>query len=85
MKPRPFYRWKSFWLGLCVLVFLGWAWERSEYNPRGATWYPPLGHGVEASSALSLVKIVWGKASPPLRDTRGRTGISRVVVPLEIC
>jgi hypothetical protein len=26
MTPRPFYRWKSFWLGLCVLVFLGWAW-----------------------------------------------------------
>ena len=25
MKPRPFYRWKSFWLGLCVLVFLAWA------------------------------------------------------------
>ena len=26
MKPRPFYRWKSFWLGLCVSVALGWAW-----------------------------------------------------------
>ena len=26
MKPRPFYRWKSFWLGLFVLVFFGWAW-----------------------------------------------------------
>ena len=32
MKPRPFYRWKSFWLGLCVLVFLGWAWRASFYN-----------------------------------------------------
>jgi hypothetical protein len=29
MKPRPFYRWKSFWLGLFVLVFLGWAWGHS--------------------------------------------------------
>jgi hypothetical protein len=29
VKPRPFYRWKSFWLGLCVLVFLGWAWVDS--------------------------------------------------------
>jgi hypothetical protein len=27
MKPRPFYRWKSFWLGLCVLVFLGWSYD----------------------------------------------------------
>ena len=29
MKPRPFYRWKSLWLGLFVLVFLGWAWVDS--------------------------------------------------------
>jgi len=27
---RPLYRWKSFWLGLFVLVFFGWAWERSQ-------------------------------------------------------
>lgn len=25
MRPRPFYRWKSFWFGLLVLVFMGWA------------------------------------------------------------
>jgi hypothetical protein len=29
MTPRPIYRWKSFWLGGVVLVFLGWAWVRS--------------------------------------------------------
>ena len=29
MTRRPIYRWKSFWLGLCVLVFLGWAWAHS--------------------------------------------------------
>jgi hypothetical protein len=29
MKPRPFYRWKSFWLGILVLGFLGWAWVDS--------------------------------------------------------
>ncbi|MCW1921014.1 hypothetical protein OKA05_00510 [Luteolibacter arcticus] len=33
MKPRPFYRWKNFWLGLCVLVFLGWA----SFESRGTT------------------------------------------------
>lgn len=27
--PRPFYRWKSFWLGVLVLGFLGWAWAES--------------------------------------------------------
>lgn len=29
MKPRPVHRWKSFWLGVVVLVFLCWAWARS--------------------------------------------------------
>jgi hypothetical protein len=29
MPPRPLYRWKSFWLGVFVVVFLGWAWVRS--------------------------------------------------------
>ncbi len=26
MTPRPLYRWKSFWFGILVLGFLGWAW-----------------------------------------------------------
>ena len=38
MKPRPFYRWKSFWLGLCVLVFLGWAWRDSTGAGKGVYW-----------------------------------------------
>ena len=29
MTPRPLYRWKSFWLGLLVMAFLGWAWSLS--------------------------------------------------------
>jgi hypothetical protein len=29
MSPRPLIKWKSFWLGILVLVFLGWAWVRS--------------------------------------------------------
>ena len=29
MLPRPLHRWKSFWLGVFVVVFLGWAWARS--------------------------------------------------------
>lgn len=29
MPPRPVHRWKSFWLGILVIVFLGWAWARS--------------------------------------------------------
>ena len=41
MKPRPFYRWKSFWLGLCVLVFFGWGWWDSGKNAAGFT--APMG------------------------------------------
>jgi hypothetical protein len=26
MPPRPIYKWKSFWLGILVLLFFGWAW-----------------------------------------------------------
>jgi len=29
MTPRPVIRWKSFWLGILVLGFLGWTWARS--------------------------------------------------------
>lgn len=25
MRPRPIYRWKCFWFGLLVLVFIAWA------------------------------------------------------------
>jgi hypothetical protein len=45
MTPRPIYRWKSFWFGLCVLVFLGWAgvWSMHEVNTiayKGSPWSP---------------------------------------------
>ncbi|MEK7951596.1 hypothetical protein [Luteolibacter soli] len=32
MKERPFYRWKSFWLGVFVLVFFSSAWVRSVHH-----------------------------------------------------
>jgi hypothetical protein len=32
MHPRPLHRWKSFWLGVFVLAFLGWAWVRSVHR-----------------------------------------------------
>jgi hypothetical protein len=58
---RTLYRWKSFWLGLFVLVFLGWAWVVSQTHPFVATWYPPAGHGVEARNAFNKVRIAWDK------------------------
>jgi hypothetical protein len=44
MTPRPFYRWKSFWLGLCVLLFLGWAWAETVNQASGITWVQQRGH-----------------------------------------
>ena len=44
---RPFYRWKSFWLGLFVLVFLGWAWRESYLN------FPAI-HHVGSEKAIEL-------------------------------
>ena len=32
MTPRPLYKWKSFWLGILVLVFSGWGWNRSNHH-----------------------------------------------------
>lgn len=29
IPERPIYRWKSFWLGILILSFLGWAWVKS--------------------------------------------------------
>lgn len=41
MSPRHFYRWKSFWFGLLVLVFLGWGWWRSLSHLDIAGWVYP--------------------------------------------
>jgi len=29
MTPRTLYRWKSFWFGILILIFLGWGWASS--------------------------------------------------------
>jgi hypothetical protein len=29
MTPRPIHKWKTFWLGILILAFLGWAWIHS--------------------------------------------------------
>lgn len=38
MTPRPFYRWKSFWFGILVLLSIGWAWVYSVNNILGMSW-----------------------------------------------
>jgi len=44
MNPRPLYHLKSFWFGMLVVGFLGWAWFRSIDRPNSTpeTSDPPL-------------------------------------------
>jgi hypothetical protein len=37
MTPRPLYQWKCFWLGIFMLIFLGWAWWNSYQRAQNAT------------------------------------------------
>lgn len=59
MKQRPFYRWKSFWVGLLVLALAGWTWWRSMscidsigYTTGTYTW--------ELSNSDGHVGALWG-------------------------
>ena len=38
MKPRPLYRWKSFWFGVLIIVFLVWGWIRSSTHADYLSW-----------------------------------------------
>lgn len=50
MTPHPLHRWKSFWFGILVLAFLGWAWGRSGRTIDLFTW---TGHGEFTRSQIS--------------------------------
>jgi hypothetical protein len=50
MKQRPLIKWKSFWLGILVLGFLGWAWAFSMGRSSGVKWL----QGARASSLAQL-------------------------------
>ncbi|MCW1926398.1 hypothetical protein OKA05_27855 [Luteolibacter arcticus] len=58
MTPRPIYRWKSFWLGIILLAFLGWAWGRSMSRMDIVGWvYRGGTQGVFARSLGGLVEL----------------------------
>jgi hypothetical protein len=48
MPLRPLYRWKSFWIGVLVLGFLGWDWVWS------MSWEYYLSWGTSAMGAFVL-------------------------------
>ena len=60
MHPRPLHRWKSFWLGLLVLVFLVWAWTRSthrmdSFSYKGSTYSRTWA----GSHGLGVLHVLW--------------------------
>ena len=58
MSARPIHRWKSFWLGVLVLVLLGGSWVRS------------VGHLDEVAVAVRTSKVVAHWASGEIAVTR---------------
>lgn len=62
VSPRSIYRWKSFWLGLLVLIFLGWAWVRSthrmdSFSYKGSTFSRTWA----GTHGLGVVHLLWWK------------------------
>jgi hypothetical protein len=56
MQPRPIYHWKSFWLGLLVLSFIGWAWLDSKQS-----WtYMRCRQFVLSHAGAGVSLAVWG-------------------------
>ena len=64
MIPRPIHRWKSFWLGVLVLAFLGWAWVRSMRHLDGVLWIAAP-FAVSAAQTTGIVELAWDTSHPP--------------------
>ena len=68
MTPRPFYRWKSFWLGVVALVFMGW----TSWKSVGSDYYLTVGGG--SRGYVQMVKLEAGTGF--LFDPSAYSGIS---------
>jgi len=69
MTPRRLIRWKSFWLGILVLGFLGWAWVRSVNVVDRFSWIEPfVGIGGELSQAEGWIGFAAGENLGPSRE-----------------
>lgn len=64
---RPLYRWKSFWLGLFVLVFLGWAWARSMHYKESVSFVDG-GRGIVASHSPGTIEVLSAEVDPFLPE-----------------
>ena len=65
MSPRPVHRWKSFWLGILVIVFLGWAWARSIH----------FGESVHLGSMTGTKGTILGQSAGMVGVTRWRAPV----------
>src|SRR5262245_32268465 len=91
MSPRPLHRWKSLWLGILTLLFLGYGWVRSMSFTDGFFWLPKhfsitacqstgqLGFSWDASQkSSSLTYFLW--IHEPV-SAAGEPWFPRAVVP----
>ena len=74
MKRRAVWRWKSFWLGVLMLCFLGWAWMRSMTWCDTVSWQTSVNgvfsetHGISAWHADGEVAVEWDFYDPFVED-----------------
>jgi len=59
MPPRPLHRLKSFWLGLLILAFLGWAWVASMRHVDVLYWNSAVGRSAPSPGSLNPHDIVY--------------------------
>ena len=71
MMPRPLYRWKSFWFGLLVLGFLGWAWRDSFTR-----YTSVIAMRASASQAAGGIVFVYRPATSPFRILQSREALA---------
>ena len=81
VHPRPLYRSKSFWLGVLVIIFLGWSWQRSIHHYDAFSYGEATGgRGISLSQRNSLFIVTW----VPAKNLAGFTpGFHRFVVPMK--
>jgi hypothetical protein len=76
MLPRPLHRWKSFWLGLLVLVFLGCGWVRSMGFRDDVGWESTRGEVIGAAQAGGTVRMFLFAGFPMNRGFYHETGVA---------
>ncbi|MEK7954090.1 hypothetical protein [Luteolibacter soli] len=59
MPPRPLHRWKSFWLGVLIIAFLGWAWVASMRHVDVLYWNSAVGSSTPSPASKNFDHFVY--------------------------